>query len=156
MMASGEKIPVTSSSTDNPAGSDDQFKYKLKGGLFLATVTGFAVLGGFGMTIAMAKKRDPHLFAQGLSGNREFPESGGSLAMRALGYGTLYSVLGFSAFCFAVWKVMGVHDLTEFREKMKSMMPAVPKKESQGRSDFKTVRELVNYIIDEDKKKSGP
>jgi hypothetical protein len=34
-------------------------------------------------------------------------------------------------------------------------MPKFPKKppEQQGKSDFKTVRELVNYIIDEDEKK---
>jgi len=153
-MTSGvDEVPnkVTNIQTD----VEDKFHHKLKGGLFLATVTGFAVIGGFGMTIAMAKKRDPHLFAQGLNGSKEFPESGGSLAMRALGRGTLYSVAGFSAFCFLVWKALGVHNLQEFREKMKSMMPAVPKKESEGRSDFKSVRELVTYIIEEDKRKSG-
>ena len=42
--------------------------------------------------------------------------------------------------------------MDEFREKMKSTMQIGPKKESTGKSDFKTVRELVNYLLDEDRK----
>ena len=42
--------------------------------------------------------------------------------------------------------------MEEFTHKMQSIMPRIPKKENPGRSDFKTVRELVEYIIEEDKK----
>ena len=103
---------------------------------------------GFGMTVAVAKKRDPTMFAkvrdkeewdaandrsvcrcgdsqqqvidfslsrpsQGLIGSRNevAAESGGRLAMRALGWGTLYSVTGFSVFCYAVWKLIGARDV---------------------------------------------
>jgi len=121
----------------------------------MATVTGASIIFGFGMTLAMAKKRDPNFFNKGLMGSKEIPESGSSLALRALGWGTLYSVSGFSLFCFGVWKLMGVSNLREFREKMQSMMSFVPKKpmESQGRSDFKNFGELLQYVLDEDERK---
>lgn len=32
--------------------------------VFLATVAGMSILGGFGMTIAMAKRKDPHMFVK--------------------------------------------------------------------------------------------
>ncbi|CAN7983585.1 unnamed protein product [Ixodes pacificus] len=81
-------------------------------GAFLAAVAGSAALFGFGMTIAMAKKRDPEMFTQGLLSSKQIPESGSSLALRALGRGTLYSVAGFSLFCLVVWKAMGVKSVT--------------------------------------------
>lgn len=43
---------------------------------------------------------------------KEMPESGGSLAMRALGWGTLYAVGGFGVFCAGVWKMMGVSNVS--------------------------------------------
>ena len=52
------------------------------------------------------------LLFKGLLKTSEMPESGASLAMRALGRGTLYAVGGFSVFCFAVWKAMGVKDVS--------------------------------------------
>ena len=53
-------------------------------------------------------------------------ESGARLAMRALGRATLYSVGGFSLFCFTVWKLMGVQNLKEFSAKMQGIMPKIP------------------------------
>ena len=43
--------------------------------------------------------------------------------------------------------------MEEFRTKVQSVVPQVPKSENPGKSDFKTVRELVNYVIDSDNKK---
>ncbi|XP_071114375.1 transmembrane protein 242-like [Haliotis cracherodii] len=125
---------------------------KLIGGVFLAAVAGLSILGGFGMTVAMAKKKDPNMFNKGMIATRELPESGGSLAARALGWGSLYSVTGVGLLCFTVWKLMGVHNMKEFTAKMQSIMPKIPKKESQGRSEFNSIRELFEYLIDEDKK----
>jgi len=34
-------------------------------------------------------------------------ETGGSLALRALGRGSFYAFGGFSVFCFVVWKLSG-------------------------------------------------
>ncbi|KAK3600183.1 hypothetical protein CHS0354_001898 [Potamilus streckersoni] len=130
---------------------------KLKGGIFLASITGIAILSGFGMTLAIVKKKEPSMFVKRPLSTKDLPESGGSLAMRALAWGTLYSVTGFSLFCYATWKLLGVHNLKEFNEKIQSFVPKVQKKEPQGRSEFKNIRDLFEYIIEEDemKKKRG-
>ena len=49
---------------------------------------------------------------QGLSGTKEVPESGADLAIRALGWATLYSFGGFSLFCYGVWKMLGVSNVS--------------------------------------------
>lgn len=126
--------------------------FKLKAGIFLTSITGLSILGGFGMTVAMAKRQDPANFAKGIHGCKEIPESGVSLATRALARGSLYSVLGVSAICFTVWKFLGVHSMPEFRQKIGSIMPIVPKKENRGREDFMTIRDLFDYIVGEDEK----
>lgn len=125
---------------------------KLKAGVFLTSLTGLSILGGFGMTLAMSKRQDPTMFAKGIHGSREIPESGVSLATRALARGSLYSVAGFSLLCFTVWKLMGVNNMSEFRQKMGSILPSIPKKDNPGRGDFLTIRDLFNYIIEEDEK----
>ncbi|XP_035825949.1 transmembrane protein 242 isoform X2 [Aplysia californica] len=111
-----------------------------------------SILGGFGMTLAMAKKQDPQMFTKGFAGSREIPESGVSLATRALARGSLYSVAGVGIFCYAVWKLLGVHSMVEFRQKVGTILPTIPKKDNPGRGDFMTIRDLFNYIIEEDEK----
>lgn len=37
--------------------------------------------------------------------------------------------------------------------KLGLLLPSVPKNENPGKSDFKTIRELVQYITEEDEKK---
>lgn len=128
---------------------------KLLNGLFLGTITGASVLFGFGLTLAIAKKKDPALFLKGLTKTSNINESGGALALKALGWGTLYATTGFSLFCFAVWKALGVENLQEFRQKIGSMLPRITKSEPQGRTEFKNLRELLNYIIEEDKKEKS-
>ena len=59
-----------------------------------------------------------------------------------------------SVYCISNWHHHSLQ-MEEFRTKMQRAMPKVPKKESSGRSDFKTVRELVNYLIDEDARKKA-
>uniref|UniRef100_A0A6M2CSA3 Transmembrane protein 242 n=1 Tax=Rhipicephalus microplus TaxID=6941 RepID=A0A6M2CSA3_RHIMP len=122
---------------------------------FLAGVAGAAAIFGFGMTLAQAKKRDPENFAEGLTASQKLHESGSRLALRALGRGTLYSVTGFSIFCFVAWKAMGVSDLQEFRLKVGSFLPRIPKNEPQGRTEFSSLRDLLNYVIEESDKKKG-
>ncbi|KAK3734936.1 hypothetical protein RRG08_038960 [Elysia crispata] len=148
-----DELPMVEDSKLPSEGRNEPDKYyKLKAGLFLTSLTGASILGGFGMTLAMAKKQDPKNFAKGIHGSREIPESGVSLATRALARGTLYSVAGFSLFCFTVWKLMGVSNLAEFRYKVGTWMPKIPKKENPGRGDFKTLRDLLNFIIEEDER----
>jgi len=40
-------------------------------------------------------------------------ETGGSLALRALGRGSLYAFGGFSFFCFALWKLSGANTVSD-------------------------------------------
>jgi hypothetical protein len=99
-------------------------------------VTGVSILFGFGTTLAAAKKKDPHFFDQGLTGRIEKPttepisseaatavrrrvpvsissvEPGASLAIRALGWGTLYAVTGCSVLFYGIWKLMAVNDVS--------------------------------------------
>lgn len=104
---------------------------------FLAGVTGVSILFGFGTTLAAAKKKDPHFFDRGLTGRFEgqasseptsneairamrkrapgsiaSAEPGASLALRALGWGTVYAVSGCSLLFYGIWKLMGVSDVS--------------------------------------------
>jgi len=55
----------------------------------------------------------PVLYLQGLAGVKGSRETGGSLALRALGRGSLYAFGGFSAFCFAMWKLSGASSVSD-------------------------------------------
>ncbi|KAI0208732.1 transmembrane protein 242 [Lamellibrachia satsuma] len=111
--------------------------------IFLASVAGMSMMCGFGATLAVAKKKDPNFFTKGLLAGEHIPESGAALAMRALGWGTLYAVTGVGLICFGIWKLSGAKNMEDFRAKI----PKAPKKETQGRNSFKNITELVDYII---------
>lgn len=144
----------SNTSSDSQENSNNNVKgRKYAEGIFLAGVAGSAALFGFGMTIAMAKKRDPEMFTQGLISSKQLPESGTSLALRALGKGTLYSITGFSLLCFLAWKALGVKNLEEFRYKVGSALPRIPKNEPQGRTEFTSLRDLLNYLVEEGNKR---
>ena len=67
----------------------------------------------------------------------ELNQSGAALAVRALGYGTLYAVLGCSALFFTIWKLTGAKDLQDFRLKAGSILPQIPKNNPPiGRTEF--------------------
>nr|XP_045613562.1 transmembrane protein 242-like isoform X2 [Procambarus clarkii] len=111
-MATGAPPPPAvglSQHPDEAHSHSDNFKYK--SAAFLIGVAGMSMLGGFGMTLGMAKKKDPDMFNKGIMGTREMREAGGALAMRALGRATLYAVGGVSVLCFGIWKLMGVKDV---------------------------------------------
>ncbi|XP_050727820.1 transmembrane protein 242-like [Eriocheir sinensis] len=129
-------------------------KFKYQAAAFLTGVAGVSMLGGFGMTLGMAKKKDPNMFNKGIMGARELHEAGGALALRALGWGSLYAVAGFSVFCFSIWKLSGAKDLKDFRMKAGSVLPRIPKNDPpQSRTEFSGLTDLLQYIITEDERK---
>ena len=81
------------------------------------------MFGGFGMTLGMAKKKDPNMFNKGMIGARELQEAGGSLALRALGWGSLYAIAGFSVLCLSVWKISGAKDVSQYPRNYTTSIP---------------------------------
>ncbi|XP_030381001.1 transmembrane protein 242 [Scaptodrosophila lebanonensis] len=123
-------------------------KFRVQGAAFLGLVGGISALIGFSQTLGKAKKSDNKVLQQ--QGTRQgliLMDEGATLAMRALGWGTLYAVLGTGAFCYGFWKLSGAKDFEEFRMKMGNSLPRITKEEQpQSRTDFDSLTDLMKYL----------
>lgn len=115
--------------------------------MFLTAVTGIAAAIGFGTTVIAARKQDPKYFDQGVAGTKAMSETGASLAMRALGRGTLYAVTGCGVLFYGIWKISGATNAQEFRQTMGSFLPKISKNSPpQSRTEFEGLNDLLTYV----------
>ncbi|KAM9703518.1 transmembrane protein 242 [Menidia menidia] len=104
----------------------------LGGAAFLAAAASAGMFAGFGSALALAKKKSPDWFSKGVACSAAAPEGGASLALRALGWGSLLAWGGVGIISMAAWTALGVHSLADFRIRMQSIFPAIPKNPETG------------------------
>lgn len=74
-------------------------------------MTGISAVIGFGTTLAAVKKQDPTYFEKGMTSSLRVHETGASLALRALGWGTLYAFTGCGILFYSIWKLSGAENV---------------------------------------------
>jgi len=91
--------------------------YVISESIFLGGVAAASMIFGFGTAVSSAKKSDPLYFDKGMDPHLT-RETGGSLALRALKWGTIYSITGCSLLFFCIWKIIGANDVNIFRSSL--------------------------------------
>ncbi|XP_046747805.1 transmembrane protein 242 [Diprion similis] len=139
--------------TEQLSGSEKELekkKEKFQAAVFLTAVTGIAATLGFGTTVIAARRQDPKFFQEGISGTKAMTETGASLALRALSWGTLYAVTGCGMLCYGLWKFSGASNAEEFKRAMGSMLPRISKNDPpQSRTEFEGLTDLLTYISED-------
>ncbi|XP_049865991.1 transmembrane protein 242 [Pectinophora gossypiella] len=127
---------------------------RIKAGAFLAAVAGISGVVGFSATLSAAKKTDPKYFNKGLQVGLDAADAGAILALRALGWGTLYAVAGTSCLCYGIYKLSGATDLKDFRIRMGNLLPVLPRNNPpRSRTEFSGMNDLLTYLSEDYGKK---
>ncbi|XP_066586334.1 transmembrane protein 242 [Prorops nasuta] len=109
---------------------------------------------GFSAAYNLAVRKDREALNKSLTSvtkNGEVAlESGTSLAFRALRRGSLYAVGGCSAIFYSIWKLSGANNFEEFRYKMGSILPKIPKNDPpQSKTEFEGLTDLLTYVSED-------
>ncbi|XP_071818429.1 transmembrane protein 242-like [Apostichopus japonicus] len=101
------------------------------------------------MTVARVKKRNPASFMKGVLANPELDqmESGTSVGLRALGWGTVFALTGVGTLSFVTCKLIGVSSVEEFKVKFQSVAPEI--RRNDAAEVEATMSELQSGIFDE-------
>lgn len=106
--------------------------------------------------MAIARRQEPKYFGEGISGIKGAHETGTSLAIRALGWGTFYAVAGCSLLFYGIWTISGAINVEEFKFKIGSLLPKIPRNNpSQSRTEFEGLTDLLTYISEDWKPNKG-
>ncbi|XP_071956746.1 transmembrane protein 242-like [Antedon mediterranea] len=136
----------TSVSTLNHTTQQNEKFDVFKNVMFMSSVAGAAVVFGFGLTAARARKMDPAMFKSRLKGESgEVLESPSSLGLRALGWGSLFACSGFGFMIFGVCKILGVKSVEEFKLKFQSVAPQI----KRNPDDSTSFDEITKEVLDE-------
>lgn len=73
-----------------------------------------AAIFGFSRTLMASKHEEQKLLEKGLIEGTHLLDAGSSLARRALGYGTLFALLGTGTLFFGVWSLSGASNVRVF------------------------------------------
>ncbi|XP_004520057.1 transmembrane protein 242 [Ceratitis capitata] len=140
-MSETPTIPAASSAAEKDS------KYKMQATAFLGLVGGVSAIFGFSKTLGKAKESQSKLVEKSGREAAVLLEEGSALALRALGWGTLYAVLGTGIFCYGVWKISGARNMEEFRMKMGSGLPRITRDTPPTtRTDFESLTDLMKYL----------
>ncbi|XP_018800573.1 PREDICTED: transmembrane protein 242 [Bactrocera latifrons] len=146
MNISAEMSEITPISS-KPAIAEKDSKYKMQAAAFLGLVGGVSAIFGFSKTLGKAKQSHSKLIEKSGRDAGILLEEGSALAMRALGWGTLYAFIGTGVFCYGVWKLSGARNMEEFRLKMGQGLPRLTKDSPPtSRTDFESLTDLMKYL----------
>jgi hypothetical protein len=129
---------------------------RLLPGVYFAFITACGLLGGFGVALGRTKKRETSAkLTQQINATKLF-DDGQHLAVKALRRASIYSLTGVLSFTCFLWLISGrPKTLAEFRLWTGSWLPSIKskrKQEEEGRTEFENITDLMQYLIDEDKK----
>ena len=126
-------------------------------GVYFTFLTACGLLGGFGFAVGRTKKRETTTkLAKKVNATQLF-DDGQQLAVRALRRASLYSLTGVFSISAILWLLSGrPKTFKEFRQWTGSWLPSIKAKrskgEEEGRNEFSSLTELMQYLSDEDEK----
>lgn len=79
-------------------------------GVFVGGIALTSFFGGLGLSLAIAKRRNPNVFKNSSGGNP--PNDAARMAMRALGIGTVCAILGVGGIVLGIKYAFNIHNVS--------------------------------------------